>query len=136
MPRISNYRRISTEDYQGENSQLIEQLALNLNPFMQEITDVINGQLDFDNFKQVLLTINMKVDSVGKPIGTDQVRVQGINTPVGFQVIGASNTQNINNFPSGQPFISFTPQGDSIVKINNISNLTPNNTYQLTIIVH
>lgn len=136
MARISNFRRISTEDYQGEYQQLIEKVALNLNPFMQEVVDVVNGQLDFDNLQQNIITANFQVNSNGVPIGTNQLNTQGINQPRGFQVISARNTQNPADFPSGQPFISFTPQGNSIVQINNISNLTANQTYQLTIIVY
>lgn len=136
MARISNFRRISTEDYQGEYQQLIEKIALNLNPFMQEVVDVVNGRLDFDNLQQNVITANFQVNSNGVPIGTNQLNTQGINQPRGFQVISARNTQNSADFPSGQPFISFTPQGNSIVQINNISNLTANQTYQLTIIVY
>lgn len=136
MARISNFRRISTEDYQGEYQQLIEKIALNLNPFMQEVVDVVNGRLDFDNLQQNIITANFQVNSNGVPIGTNQLNTQGINQPRGFQVISARNTQNSTDFPSGQPFISFTPQGNSIVQINNISNLTANQTYQLTIIVY
>lgn len=135
MARISNVRRISTEDYQGEDQQLIERLALNLNPFMQEVTDVVNGKLDFDNLSFNIIQATFTVDSNGTPVGTNQLNT-GVTNPTGFQVISARNNVNSIAYAEGQPFISFTPQGNGIVKIENISNLIANNSFLLTIVVY
>lgn len=135
MAKISPNRRISTEDYEGENQQLVESLAYNLNPFMQEVTDVINGNLDFDNLKQNKIQAVITVDSTGRPISGDQINT-GLTNPIGFQIISAVNQTNPAIYASGQPFISFSPQGNGIVKINNISNLPANNKFLLTIVVY
>lgn len=134
MAKISNFRRISAEDYSGENQQIIEKIAYNLNPFMQEVTDVINGNLDFSNLSFNIIRATLTVNANGTPVGTDQLNV-GINNPNGFTVIAATNTINSVSYTPGQPFISFTPQGNNIVKINNISNLTANIPFLLTILV-
>ena len=136
MAKISNFRRVSKEDYSQEDQEVAERLAFNLNPFMQEVTDVINGGLDFENLKANIFTISISVDVNGKPIGTDQFNTQGIENSQGMQVISARNQTNLASYVDGQPFISFTPQGNSIVKIHKISNLTANNTYLLNIIVY
>lgn len=135
MAKISPNRRISAEDYEGENQQLIESLAYNLNPFMQEVTDAINGNLDFENLAANRLQAVISVDAKGKPLSGDQVNT-GVTNPSGFQVISAVNQTNPAVYPSGQPFISFSPQGNGIVKINNISNLPANNRFLLTIVVY
>lgn len=135
MAKISNFRRISAEDYTGDNQQLIEKIGYNLNPFMQEVTDVINGNLDFANLSFNIIEVILTVDSNGTPVGTDQINT-GVANPNGFNVISARNNVNSIVYPKGQPFISFTPQGNGIVKVENISNLTANTPYTLKLIVY
>ena len=134
MAKINNYRRISTSEYSGENAQMIDTLASTLNPFMREVTDVINGGIDFQNLKQNIIQFEVTVDSTGKP-NTDQVNV-GLSTIQGLQVISARNLTNTGSYPTGTPFISFTPTGSNVIKVNNISNLPANEKMLLTVIVY
>lgn len=134
MAKIPNYRRISTGDFSAENSQDMNQLAEILNPFMRDVTDVINGQIDFENLSQNIIQFEATVDSNGVPVN----KQVNIGTPNfnGFNVINARNITNPNTYPTGQPFISAVPTGSQVVNINNISNLPANNKFLLTVIVY
>ena len=134
MAKISNYRRISTGDFSAENSQDMNQLAEILNPFMRDVTDVVNGNIDFENLKQNKIQFEVIVDATGKP----NVTQLNIGTPQfdGFNVINARNLTNPSVYPTGVPFISATPTGNQVININNISNLPANNKFLITAIVY
>jgi hypothetical protein len=135
MANISNYKKISTTDYEGEDAEMIETLAANLNPFLREVNDVINGNIDFDNLKQNIIQFETTVDATGKP-NSNQVNV-GVTTGVtGLQVISARSSVNTSSYPTGSPFISFTPSGSNVIIINNISGLPANEKFLLTVIVY
>ena len=134
MARINNYKRISLDGFSGENAQLIRCLGDILNPFMREVTDVINGNIDFDNLSQNVITLEVTVDSNGKPV-SNQIN-SGVTNPKGFQVIRAINNTNPAVTVTGQPFIVFSPQGNEIVSVSKITNLQANNKYLLTIVVY
>lgn len=134
MAKINNYRRISTSEYAGENAQMIETLAASLNPFMREVTDAINGQLDFENLSQDILEFEITVNENGVP-QTQQLNAGRANVQ-GFNVISARSTVNPSSYPTGQPFISFTPTGGNVININNISNLPANEKFLIKAIVY
>lgn len=134
MAKINNYRRISTSEYSGENAQMIQTLAETLNPFIREVTDVINGNIDFENLNQNIIQFEISVNSEGVP-QTKQLNI-GRSSFSGFNVINARNLTNPTTFPTGQPFISATPTGSQVVNINNISNLPANDKFLMTVIVY
>jgi len=101
---------------------------------MDDVVDTVNGNLDFDNLNQEILTFSIEVDSTGVPITNGLFRI-GTNRARGFIVLSARNLTNSNTYPEGQPFISFTYSGNTgqIIKILNITGLQENNEYELTI---
>lgn len=135
MAKINNFRRISTSEYAGENAQMIETLAESLNPFMREVTDAINGQIDFENLAQNIIQFEATVDANGIPV-TKQLNTGKLGALSGFSVINARNITNPASYATGQPFISFTPTGSQVININNISNLPANEKFLLTVIVY
>lgn len=134
MAKISNYRRISSSDYTGEAAQTVDQLSQSLNPFMREVTDAINGGLDFDNLSQNIIEFEITVDDSGNP-QTKQVNFGKINA-IGTEVINARNVTNPSIYPTSKPFISFTRTGSNVVTVNNISGLPANQKFLLTVIVY
>lgn len=134
MAKINNYRRISTSEYSGENAQMIQTLANSLNPFMREVTDAINGNLDFDNLNQNVIEFEVTVDATGIPQNR-QVNI-GRSAIQGLSVISARSVNNPSVFPTGQPFISFTPTGSNIITVNNISSLPANERFLIKAIVY
>ena len=134
MSKINNYRRIALGDFAGNPEEAMRILSEILNPFMREVTDVINGNLDFENLAQNILQIEVTVDSNGKPV-SNQIQT-GIVNPQGFQVIRAINNTDPSAQMSGQPFITYSPLGNGIVNVSKITNLVANNNYTLTILVY
>jgi|11_taG_2_1085331.scaffolds.fasta_scaffold01946_3 hypothetical protein len=134
MAKINSFRRISTSEYAGENAQMIETLASSINPFMREVTDALNGGLDFENLEQSIIEFEISVDASGVP-QTKQINVGKANIQ-GFSVISARSTTNPSSFPTGQPFISFTPTGSTVINVNNISNLPANEKFLIKAIVY
>jgi len=134
MKKLNNVRRINSQDFDPEMQDTIEKLSYILNSFMQEVVDLSNKNIDFENLNQNLVTINIEVDSLGKPIGVNRINV-GKNNPKGMLVIRAINTSNNANISSEAPFIYFSPNGTNLVVIDKIVGLIPNNTYNLTIVI-
>lgn len=135
MTKLKNIQRINPQDFPAEYSQLVDGLSGILNEFMQDVIDMADGRIDYDNliFKQ--LQFEITVGDTGTPVQSFQIKT-GITQPTGFQVIRASNITNTLNIATGQPFISYDNTGNDVVTINNISNLTSGDKYRLTVLVY
>lgn len=134
MAQLDNVRRIVKEDYDTKFHGLIDKLAYVLNSFMEQTTTEMNGNLDFTNLNQDILTFKVKVNSSGVPVGSGLLRTttRGVR---GFQVVKAFNRDKNTVFPTSQPFISFKAGPNSeVVKIINISGLTANDSWELTLV--
>lgn len=131
MARLNNVQRIIIEDFQDEDRETVSKLANILNYFMTQVTDIVNGRLDYENINKETVTIDVTVDSTGKPIQTTNFSSQqGL---LGSTVIRAQNLTNSAVFPLGQPFVSFAPIQSTLYRVNNITGLQPNNKYRLTL---
>lgn len=135
MAKLNNVRRINPQDFSVDNQQDIERLGYILNSFMQEVVDMANKNVDFENLNQNFISFPIEVDSNGKPIGTDKINVNKTN-PQGIQVVRLINTTNAALLPDVPPFIFFTPNGTNLVTIDKIVGLSANNKYQLSIVVY
>lgn len=135
MAKLNNVRRINPQDFSEDNQQDIERLGYILNSFMQEVVDMANKNVDFENLNQNFISFPIEVDSNGKPIGTDKINVNKTN-PQGIQVVRLINTTNAALLPDVPPFIFFTPNGTNLVTIDKIVGLSANNKYQLSIVVY
>lgn len=135
MAKLNNVRRINPQDFSVDNQQDIERLGYILNSFMQEVVDMSNKNVDFENLNQNFISFQIEVDSSGKPIGTNKINVNKVN-PQGIQVVRAINTTNAALLSDTPPFIYYTPNGTNLVTIDKIVGLLPNNKYQLSIVVY
>lgn len=123
-------KRISKEDYPAQYQDLIDKLAFPLNSFMEQVRNILSGNVDFENLSRELVTIRIQTDINSRPISLPsfksklRTRVRGL-VPVSLSVLSSSNT-----YPAQAPFISFTQNG-SIVTLTNIAGLSPETTYEL-----
>jgi len=134
MGKLNNVRRIRPEDFEQEYSQLVSQLGAILNSFMQEVVDLSDNQVDFNNLSQNLIQFDITVDAAGNTVGTSQINV-GKTSPNGMTVIYAQNLTNSQVYVDSTPFITYVPQGTGLVTVNNIAGLPANNKFRLTAIV-
>lgn len=131
MPRIDNVKRIKIEDFPADQQELGSRIAEVYNFFAEQVTNVLNGNVDFENLNENILTFEVTVNSSGTPI--DNNRFLSSTGLQGVTVIRAINLTNSINFPTGTPFVSFTASGTGVYTINNISNLPANNKFRLTL---
>lgn len=135
MARLTNVKRIITEDFEEEYQDLISKLGFVLNQFMSDTVGIVNGNIDFDNLNQNLVEFEVSVNNAGLPQKVSSFNVGRLN-PRGLNVIRVQNLTNSRSYPSSQPLISYTPVGNNSVTINNITGLLANQTYRLTVIVY
>lgn len=133
--KLNNSTQIKSEDYDGEYQALIDQLAETLNPFMQEVVELADERIDFENRVEVLKTITLTVDAAGKPTLNDKVNT-GKTGIRGTQVISAFNLTNSTIFPTSQPFISYRILAGGVIQILNITGLPANNKFQLNLVIY
>lgn len=128
--KAPDLKRISKEDYPAQYQDLIEKLAFPLNSHMEQVRNILSGNVDFDNLSREIITVRIQTDSNSKPISTPSFksklrsRVRGI-VPVSLSILSSSNA-----YPSQAPFISFSQNG-AIVTLNSITGLDPETTYEL-----
>lgn len=131
MSRIDNIQRIIVEDFPPEDRAVASRIAEYYNYFAEQVTETINGNIDYDNLNKELKVVDVIADSSGTPIL--ETRFQADVGLRGLTVIRAQNQDNPSIYPSGYPFISFTPDGTGIYTINNITGLPANNKFRLTL---
>ena len=132
MGKLDNIRRILREDYEKKYHGMIDRLAFTLNRFMDQVAEQMNGNIDFANLDQDIVTFTITVNASGVPVGNNLFRINQANA-VGFDVISAINKSDSTLFPTSAPFISFTGSGP-IIKVKNISGLQANDKYELKVI--
>lgn len=131
--KLSNTSQIRAEDFKEEYEELITQLGSTLNFFMQEVVDLSDKRINFDNKEENLIQFDVTVDSSGKP--TQQTRVNtGRDRVIGTQVINAVNTNSV--FATSCPFINFKPLGGGLIEVSNITGLPANNKFRITAIIY
>lgn len=128
---LDNIKRILSGDYQKEHQNSVSQLAEILNYFMEQVTNVINGGLTYENFNMEVKNIEVTVDTSGKPLtGVKFVAGRGL---IGHDVINHINLTNNSIFPISKPYITWTTTEAGVYTIRNISGLQANNKYRLTL---
>lgn len=134
MPKLSDIRRIIPEDVDTKATpvDVVETIAGSYNEFADEIYQVVNGQLDFDNLARAKVSIDISFDANGNPVGNASI---GTNlTFVSMLHIGKiQNTSNTSLRLTQTPYIDWTYQGGGIVKINYGIGFTAGTKYRLTL---
>ena len=133
--KINNITQIKAEDFPEDAQQMAEQLGLVLNPFMQQVVEINDNRLDFENRVENFRQVEMTVDATGKPVLNNKINV-GKTGIRGISIIAAFNQTNVAGFPTQQPFISYTVLSGSTIEVKNISGLLPNQKYLLNMVIY
>lgn len=134
MPKLSDIRRIIPEDIDTKSTpvEVVETIAGSYNEFADEIYQVVNGQLDFDNLARSKISIDLSFDSSGKPIGNAV-----ISSGLAFvSMLNIGKVQNITNSAvrlTQAPYLDWTLQGNGVVKINYGVGFVAGNKYRFTL---
>lgn len=133
MSKLDNLRRPTLDNVPEDQRETAKILLDIFNFHMEQVINVMNGNIDYDNMVDNILQIQVSVDSNGTPLsGSRFTAIDGIG---GTNVIRAVNLTVPSGYPTTTPFISYERIGEGVYKINDITGLLPNNNYLLTIIV-
>jgi|SRR5690554_3252245 len=133
--RLSLARRIKAENVPPEMQDTMNNLAIIMNPFIEDVTTILNGRIDFDNLAFPIRQFEIIVNDKGIPLFGDL----DINFQIrGHNVINVQDANNINTIPevTKVPFILFTQSNQGTMKIAKVLNLLPNRKYLLTVIFY
>ena len=131
--QLDNPRYIKAEDHPEEMQESINTIAAIINPFMQQVVDLSNKRVGFDNLTFNLTTFEIQLDSTGKVVGNNQINF-GSTSIQGFSIINAQNTANTSTTPTAQPFIAYSSGNNGTTKISKITGL-PAGKWRITVIV-
>ena len=128
---MDSVRRIRTEDYPEESRETIAALAPILNAFMEQVVNILDGNVDYDNLRKDLVSVDVTTLN-GVPTELTRVKFKVNGKVAGTDVIKAIDLSNTSQFPTAQPFITFVTTGD-LMTISHISGLPDNIKFRLTV---
>jgi hypothetical protein len=132
MPKLSDIRRIIPEDFSKEAQEVIEGVAGSYNEFADEIYQVVNGQLDFDNLARAKVNLEIAFDSTGKPVGNASIS-SGLSYVSMIHIGKIQNLTNASLKITQVPYIDWSLLGNGVVKINYGVGFTAGSKYRLTL---
>jgi hypothetical protein len=132
MPKLSDIRRIIPEDFSKEAQEIVEGVAGSYNEFADEIYQVVNGQLDFENLARAKVTLDITFDSTGKPTTSASI-VINLSSVSMIHIGKVQNISNASTKLTQMPYIDWSYQGGGLVKINYGVGFLAGNKYRLTL---
>jgi len=130
--KIDNSRKIIVGDFEPEDQDLVETIANSLNPFMEQVTEVLTNRIDFQNLNQELVQFKVRVDASGKPVNVLSLAAKKLDRAVGSIII---NVYTRSVFPIQAPFMAIEPFGVNTYKIKYITGLLPDVEYEIVAIL-
>lgn len=132
MGKMQIPQKLRTEDFSSDEQDLIGKIANVLNQPLEEIYNILNGNIDFTNLSRQLSTVDVVMNSVGKIDNPPQVKITLKSRVNGINVISAVNLLNPGAYPTSTPFVSYNINGN-ILTILNITGLQASSQYRLTL---
>ncbi len=130
MPKLSDIRRIVPEDYEEEFQESAELIAGSYNEFADEVYQLVNGGLDFDNLARASISIDITFDASGNPVGNASISCKLAYV----SMVHIGKIQNLTNKSARitqVPYIDWTYSGGGIVKILYGVGFTAGSKYRL-----
>jgi hypothetical protein len=133
MPKIQAPVRIRLEDFTAEERNLAEKIGNAYNTFNEDVYNVLNGNVDFDNLAQAVTLVDVEMATGGSLAVPTSIR-SGIGRVSGILCVSALNLADSTVYPTGTPFVSFSQEGQ-VVRLQNIAGLQDNSRYRLTLLL-
>lgn len=133
--KINNVTQIRVDDFEEDFKRAAEQLGNILNPFMQQVVELSDGRVDFENKVESYLEIEMTVDATGTPVLNNKIST-GKSFVRGFHVIDAYGSANATIGATGSPYIVFKRLAGGFVEVSKITGLPANTKMRLNVIVY
>lgn len=134
MGRIPDIKRIRKEDFDQEYQGLIDRIAFSFNSFADQVINLFNKNINFENLNQEIAEVTVVTNSIGGIDNLPKLK-SGLSKKVqGIQCIRASNINAPNVYPTSQPFISFSLEQNTL-SVLNITGLQANSKYTLKLLL-
>ncbi len=133
MSQLDTPRRLKVDNITEENRRDFRALADIYNYFIEQVTNVVNGDLDTTNLNREIVTVDVTVDVNGNVTADGNFGAeQGY---IGCNVTRVDDLTNPNRFPLGAPFASFTAlnNGQNLYRVRHVTGLRPNTRYRLVL---
>jgi len=147
MAKIPEIKRLVKEDFPKESQGIVDRIAFSYNPFVEQMVNAMNKQLNFDNLAQEVKDLTVITDLTAGSNFASPKQTISFNTVLsakikGIVCIGAQNLTD-NEVPVlSTPFIHYTTQG-SVITILHVTGLPPlvgdpttSKTIKLTILLY
>jgi hypothetical protein len=128
-------KKLVKEDFDAKDQTLVGKIGFILNPVILQITNVLNKGLAIGNLSTQIKTLLVTVDATGKPSNNLSFESTLNGKCILITVGRAQNLTNATTYPTSAPFITFSENNGQIA-IANITGLTANDTWQLTIVAY
>ncbi len=132
MGKIQIPKDIRSEDFKEEERALVDKIAGSYNEFSRDVYRVLTNGLDYDNLNRQVATVIVTMSATGTVTQEPKIKLTTAGRIRGVQVLNAVNVNNINVYPTGAPFVSWSVNSN-LLTILNITGLQPNSQYQLTL---
>ena len=132
MPKLSDIRRIVPEDFESEDRPAAEKIAGSYNDFADELYQVINGQLDFDNFARNKVTIDIAFQADGSLLVPVSVKTS-LSSVTMLHIGNVQNMTNSSERLTVAPFLGWTFSGNGFIKINYGIGFSVGKKYRITL---
>lgn len=134
--KLPSYLRLNKVDYPEESKPIIDRLAGTLNVGIESLYNLANNRISLrDNVACVVKDITVMVGADGVPLAFTGISLGSIvQTVIGSTVILAQNETTATNYPTAQPFVTFTQNGTTF-EINHISGLPAGDQFLVRIVV-
>lgn len=133
--RLPSAKRIVIEDLPEDMQQPMEVIATILNPFIEDVTTILNGTVGQDNLERKIVKFDVRTNANGLIVGILDI-VTGLGRPpVGSSIINVQmtdNSQQVANI-TNTPFLVFQPISAQAIRVNKILNLKENSKYTITV---
>lgn len=132
MSKVDNFKRITAEDFEEEDQEMIRKLSSLLTPFLEQVAAALSKGVDFDNLNQVFTSVDVTC-TAGVPSAKLQVKYSLKTQLKGIIVTSARNLTD-NTVVTSAPFITYSVSGD-LITITNITGLPDAKKFRLSIIL-
>jgi hypothetical protein len=134
MSRIPDLKRITVEDFKAEDRPLVQKLAFVINSFHEQVRNILNANVDFDNLNQEIKNLRFTTGENGQPLNRLSFRTNLNGRVNGVLIIRTNITSNNTLQQQVMPIINFSQDGES-VNVTSIGGLIPNTGYELTLLI-
>lgn len=131
MAKLSNLKRLNKEDFDQDDQAIAEQLATILNPLLDQLSSAFNKNINNENLSRENITFDVTVNSSGIPKIDTKFKTNLTSRLLGMKCIKLENLNNIQSYPTGCPFLTWTTDGN-IITVKHITGLLPDVKYRVT----